>query len=105
MISLPISRWTLGEEATPLALSIGVIFQVAVGMSFLAQRWSAWRLMRTGLTVILLGWAVEWIGHQTGFPFGFYSYTERLQPQLGGVPLLIPLAWLMMLPPAWAVAF
>jgi putative membrane protein len=105
MISLPISRWTLGEEATPLALSIGVIFQVAAGMSFLAQRWSAWRLMRTGLTVILLGWAVEWIGHQTGFPFGFYSYTERLQPQLGGVPLLIPLAWLMMLPPAWAVAF
>jgi putative membrane protein len=27
-----------------------------------------------------------------------------LQPQLAGVPLLIPLAWLMMLPPAWAVA-
>jgi putative membrane protein len=27
-----------------------------------------------------------------------------LQPQLGSVPLLIPLAWLMMLPPAWAVA-
>jgi putative membrane protein len=27
-----------------------------------------------------------------------------LQPQLLGVPALIPLAWLMMLPPAWAVA-
>jgi lycopene beta-cyclase len=27
-----------------------------------------------------------------------------LQPQIFGVPLLIPLAWLMMMPPAWAVA-
>lgn len=105
MISLPISRWTIGDEATPVALSIGVIFQVAVGIAFLAQRWSALRIALTALIVVVIGWAVEWIGHQTGFPFGFYSYTERLQPQFGGVPLLIPLAWLMMLPPAWAVAF
>jgi putative membrane protein len=27
-----------------------------------------------------------------------------LQPQVLGVPALIPLTWLMMLPPAWAVA-
>ncbi|MCS6871843.1 MAG: carotenoid biosynthesis protein [Anaerolineae bacterium] len=105
MISLPIARWMLGDEATPVALSVGVIFQVAVGMAFLAQRWSALRVALTAVIVVSVGWAVEWIGHQTGFPFGFYSYTERLQPQLGGVPLLIPLAWLMMLPPAWAVAF
>lgn len=105
MISLPISRWLFGDSATPIALSIGVIFQVAVGVAFLRQRWSALRIALTALIVIVSGWAVEWIGHQTGFPFGFYSYTERLQPQFGGVPLLIPLAWLMMLPPAWSVAF
>ncbi len=105
MISLPIARWTFGDAATPIALSVGVLFQVAVGTAFLLQRWSVWRVLRTALTVALIGWLVEWLGHTTGFPFGFYSYTERLQPQLGGVPLLIPLAWLMMLPPAWAVAF
>jgi len=105
MISLPIARWLLGDSATPIALSVGVIFQVAVGIAFLGQRWSVLRIALTALIVIALGWTVEWIGHQTGFPFGFYSYTERLQPQLGGVPILIPLAWLMMLPPAWAVAF
>ncbi|MBL8055303.1 MAG: carotenoid biosynthesis protein, partial [Anaerolineales bacterium] len=33
-----------------------------------------------------------------------YRYTDLLQPQVLGVPALIPLAWLMMLPPAWAVA-
>jgi putative membrane protein len=37
-------------------------------------------------------------------PFGVYSYTDLLQPQLFGVPLLIPLAWMMMLAPSWAVA-
>ncbi|MFQ3534849.1 MAG: carotenoid biosynthesis protein [Aggregatilineales bacterium] len=105
MISLPVGRWTLGDEATPAALSLGVIFQVAVGVAFLAQRWSVLRIALTALIVVAIGWAVERIGHQTGFPFGFYSYTDRLQPQLGGVPLLIPLAWLMMLPPAWAVGF
>ncbi|MCB9430398.1 MAG: carotenoid biosynthesis protein [Ardenticatenaceae bacterium] len=36
--------------------------------------------------------------------FGRYHYTDLLQPQIGHVPLLIPLAWLMMLPCAWAVA-
>ena len=56
------------------------------------------------LTVVTVAWASEALGSKTGFPFGAYDYTENLQPQLLGVPLLIPLAWLMMLPPAWAVA-
>jgi bisanhydrobacterioruberin hydratase len=46
--------------------------------------------------VFLLGWGVEALGVTTGFPFGRYSYTGTLQPQLpGGVPLAIPCAWLM----------
>jgi len=45
------------------------------------------------------------IGSSTGFPFGHYYYTHQLLPQIAQVPLLIPLAWLMMLPPAWAVAY
>ena len=52
----------------------------------------------------MVAWTSEAVGSKTGFPFGAYHYTDRLQPQLLGVPLLIPLAWLMMLPPAWAVA-
>ena len=56
------------------------------------------------LAIPAMGWAIEYLGSTTGFPFGRYHYTDRLQPQLGHVPLLIPLAWLMMLPPAWAVA-
>jgi putative membrane protein len=47
---------------------------------------------------------VELLGSSTGLIFGEYGYTPLLQPQLAGVPLLVPLAWLMMFPPAWAVA-
>jgi putative membrane protein len=54
--------------------------------------------------IVVCAWAVEYVGHSTGLLFGRYAYTSLLQPQLGGVPLLIPLAWLTMLPPAWAVA-
>ncbi len=45
-----------------------------------------------GLSV-LLGYMVELIGTQTGYPFGPYSYTGVLWPQLFGVPLAIAGAW------------
>jgi putative membrane protein len=61
---------------------------------------------QTAVVIAILTFSVEALGSATGIPFGHYNYTELLQPQLLGVPLLIPVAWLMMLPPAWAtVAF
>jgi len=44
------------------------------------------------------------MGSHFGIPFGLYSYTGALQPQVMGVPLQISLGWLMMIPPSWAVA-
>ncbi len=49
--------------------------------------WGAWALS------VLLGYAIEFIGIQTGYPFGPYAYTDVLQPQLLGVPLAIAMAW------------
>ncbi|MBK9747058.1 MAG: carotenoid biosynthesis protein [Chloroflexi bacterium] len=68
------------------------------------RAWGGRRALTTIGVIVALAWLTEFIGHTTGFPFGSYDYTPRLQPQVGGVPLLIPLAWLMMLPPAWAMA-
>lgn len=46
--------------------------------------------------VLFLSWLVEHVGATTGFPFGTYSYTNVLQPQVFGVvPLAIPFAWLL----------
>jgi putative membrane protein len=51
-----------------------------------------------------IGWFVEWLGTRTGRPFGRYEYTGRLRPTLGGVPVVVPLAWFAMAGPAREVA-
>jgi uncharacterized membrane protein len=56
------------------------------------------------LLVGLLAWGVEYAGVTTGFPFGRYSYTAMLQPQIGAVPLAIVAAWLMVAIGAWQLA-
>jgi putative membrane protein len=104
MIAQPILRWLYGEQFLMAGVTIAVILQAAAVLAILLPAWGAWRTVAVGSVVALLAWSVEFVGSTTGFPFGHYDYTSRLQPQLGGVPLLIPLAWLMMLPPAWAVA-
>jgi putative membrane protein len=104
-ISVPIFRWTWGEPGLTAGITLGVIAQVGAVSYVLARAWGVRRALVTALIVIICGWGVEFIGHTTGFPFGGYDYTERFQPQLGGVPLLIPLAWMMMMPPAWALGY
>ena len=51
-----------------------------------------------------LGFAAELYGVATGRPFGHYSYSERLGPRVGGVPVLAAAAWAMMARPSWVVA-
>jgi putative membrane protein len=50
-----------------------------------------------------IGMAAEHVGTRTGIPFGRYSYSSRLGPRPGGVPLLAGAAWAMMARPAWVV--
>jgi uncharacterized membrane protein len=49
------------------------------------------------------GLLVEAVGVRTGVPFGTYSYTGDLGPELFGVPVVVPLAWTMMAWPALVV--
>ena len=44
--------------------------------------------------------AAEAVGVATGVPFGTYAYAGTLGPTLLGVPLVVPLAWVMMAWPA-----
>jgi len=104
MIALPIVNWTYGWETTVKAITAGVIVQVSAVIAVLWKSWATVKTVRVSMLVFLLGWAAEAIGSHTGYPFGDYAYTETLQPQILGVPLLVPLAWMMMLPPAWGVA-
>lgn len=50
------------------------------------------------------GLVAESIGVATGWPFGSYMYTGTLGAELLGVPVVVPLAWVMMAWPALVVA-
>src|SRR5512144_781236 len=92
MISLPIVQWLAGERALILGVIVSVVLQAALVVLLVYQGAGARRTAVLVATVTVVGWAAEAIGSKTGYPFGAYHYTERLQPQLLGVPLLIPLA-------------
>jgi putative membrane protein len=93
-----------GDDVLAFAITLGVVLQVIAVLVVLGRAWGVKRTALICLSIVIAAWFVEFTGHTTGFPFGEYDYTDRLQPQFGGVPALIPLAWLMMLPPSWAIA-
>jgi uncharacterized membrane protein len=51
-----------------------------------------------------ISWLYEQIGVETGLIYGPYHYTEALGIKLGHVPLLIPIAWFMMIYPSHIIA-
>jgi len=51
-----------------------------------------------------VGLAAEAVGVATGYPFGAYSYADSLGLRVLGVPLIVPMAWVMMAYPTLLVA-
>ena len=56
------------------------------------------------IIVIIFSFSVEAIGQATDWPFGSYSYSPSLGISFLKVPLIVPLAWLMMSYPVLLVA-
>jgi uncharacterized membrane protein len=62
---------------------------------------------RTGIffaVSAVVSYSLEEIGVRTGLVYGAYHYSDLLGAKLGHVPVLIPLAWFMMIYPSWMVA-
>ena len=95
MIFIPILGWIWGEAGLQTGMISAVFLQVTTVSLVLLNTWKQRRLVVASLAVVVFAWAAEALGSATGFPFGGYEYTAALQPQLAGVPLLIPFAWLM----------
>jgi putative membrane protein len=104
MVSLPIADWSTGWSVMVGAITVGVIVTAGLVILLLWGAWGTGETLRAAGLIIALSWAAEAIGSRTGILFGKYSYTDALQPQILNVPVQIPLGWLMMLPPSWAVA-
>jgi lycopene beta-cyclase len=104
MIAVPIGRWTIGESIIPPLASLTVVLQFLAVFSLAASGWGLARTVRVFLLITFITFIAEFMGSKTGFPFGSYAYSLSLQPQFAGVPVVIPLAWFMMILPSWAVA-
>jgi len=51
-----------------------------------------------------VSWGYEQVGVETGLIYGNYHYTDYLGQKIGHVPIIIPLAWFMMIYPSYMIA-
>lgn len=63
-----------------------------------------WRTSAFFAISAIVSYMMEEIGVRTGFIYGAYHYSNLLGAKLGHVPVIIPLAWFMMIYPSWMVA-
>ena len=78
-----------------------------VGVGSLLHAWYALGGRNTAVFFGLsaaISWLFEEVGVRTGLVYGPYHYTDYLGARLGEVPLLIPLAWFMMIYPSYVIA-
>lgn len=103
MICVPILGWTLGAGAERVGISIGVITQTVFVAGLLVSALPLGSAVLVIAAIPMLGWLFELVGSRTGVPFGRYHYTDVLKPQVHNVPVVVPAAWLMMIPASAAV--
>ncbi|MBI4538391.1 MAG: carotenoid biosynthesis protein [Gemmatimonadetes bacterium] len=64
-----------------------------------------WRRAFAFLAIaVVAGWTVEYLGVTRALIFGRYAYGDVLGPKLGGVPLVIPLFWFMLVYLSYVIA-
>ncbi len=107
---LPAAATVAAMIATPLAPVRGplrrILSSVTVGGLFASTltrsiaRWGRFPAVTAAAVVAAGTTVIEHVGPRTGKPFGRYHYTEALQPQVSGVPVIVPAAWFAMAVPA-----
>ncbi|MBC8163281.1 MAG: carotenoid biosynthesis protein [Roseiflexaceae bacterium] len=108
VLLFPGSTLTVAFDLVPAwGAGFGSVLLLLQGGAMLA--WLNWRYGGRGLIagalIAALGFAVEYLGETSGFPFGRYRYTELIQPKLlGVVPLPITAAWMMTAAAAFEIA-
>lgn len=94
LAAMVVAQVVSGLRPEPVRLtSVIVVLLAASAVAFLAGRDGAGRAAGAFGAAAAAGYAAEWIGVRTGVPFGEYSYTSLLRPRLGGVPVIVAVAW------------
>ena len=97
--------YALLPESLELLGSLLIVFGFAA-FSF-SHLW-VYKGAKAAFTLLLICFVIaggsEVLSVHTGFPYGWYAYTSKLGVAVFGVPLLVPVCWLMMAYPASRVA-
>ena len=97
------------EVRTGWGLILGGLSGLIV-ILLLFSLWHASVALGLRLTVVFFAittvtsWIFEELGVLTGLVYGPYHYTPTLGPVLGSVPIVIPLAWFMLVYPSYVLA-
>ena len=105
MIGTPLGLIRYGDSVLPLLINLSVFLQFSISLVLLHETVGMKQVIKTALIILSITFISEMIGVKTAFPFGRYAYTDLLKPALFSVPILIPLAWFMMLIPSWSVVY
>ncbi len=73
--------------------NIYLFLQTVILFSYILNYFDKKKIIISAVIISLTGFAAEYIGLKTGFPFGTYTYGEILHPKLFGVPVIISLLW------------
>ncbi|RJF69170.1 carotenoid biosynthesis protein [Deinococcus cavernae] len=93
LLKIPVPLWSAGF---PLLGTLSTVSLFLAALTFAASRLGWSRAALLAALGVGVGWGVEFLGSQSGWPFGRYSYAGAPAPTLAGVPLLVPLGWFAM---------
>lgn len=94
----------LTDSALEALTSVAVVTLTLLTLCLATLGQDIKRIFKIFTATYLFALFAEAIGHRSGLPFGEYGYSDQLQPQLLGVPVIIPLAWFAMAVPAWEIS-
>ncbi|MEU0518186.1 carotenoid biosynthesis protein [Streptosporangium sp. NPDC006007] len=94
LVAVVVAQVMSGLQPRPILLTSVIVLLLAAGaLAFAAGVHGLSRAVAAFAATVAVGYAAEWVGIRTGLPFGEYGYTDVLWPQLGGVPVIVAMAW------------
>jgi uncharacterized membrane protein len=100
----PLTVPTIGLPALPGGISTMTSLLTLFALTHAAYT-LGWRHAAAFFAIsAVVSWTFEQVGVATGAIYGRYVYTDLLGGKLGHVPLLIPMAWFMVIYPSYVIA-
>jgi hypothetical protein len=93
--------------SSPSSVSLDTVVSTLMLVVVAATLTGMWKWRTVGLATLvflILSWVLAAVDITSGVPFGPFRDTDTQGATLAGIPLLIGVPWLLMLPPSWGVA-